>query len=82
VTADSEQAMVSPSGDIKWKPVHDGAQVREVEPTLTMLRMVLMDAPSNDDELHTQARMRQMHELIEFLTESAASGQTDRPILR
>ena len=41
---------------------------REVDPTLTMLRDVLMDAPSNDDERHAQARMRQMYELIELLT--------------
>ena len=33
-----------------------------------MLRDVLMDAPSNDDERHAQARMRQMYELIELLT--------------
>jgi len=41
---------------------------REVDPTLTMLRAVLMDTPSNDNEKHAQARMRQMHELIELLT--------------
>ena len=31
---------------------------REVDPTLSMLRAVLMDTPSNDDERHAQARMR------------------------
>jgi len=41
---------------------------REVDPTMTMLRDVLMDAPSSDDERHAQARMRQMYELIELLT--------------
>lgn len=41
---------------------------REVDPTLTMLRATLMDAPSNDDERHAQMRMRQMHDLIELLT--------------
>lgn len=40
---------------------------REVDPTLTMLRDVLMDEPSNADERHAQARMRQMCELIELL---------------
>jgi DNA-binding transcriptional regulator GbsR (MarR family) len=41
---------------------------REVDPTLTMLRAILMDTPSNEDERHAQSRMRQMHELIELLT--------------
>ncbi|HTO62288.1 MAG TPA: GbsR/MarR family transcriptional regulator [Bradyrhizobium sp.] len=41
---------------------------REIDPTMTMLRDVLMDAPSSDDERHAQARMRQMYELIELLT--------------
>lgn len=41
---------------------------REVDPTLTMLRGVLMEAPSTDDERHAQVRMREMHELIELLT--------------
>jgi len=41
---------------------------REVDPTLSMLRAVLMDTPSNDDERHAQARMRDMHELIDLLT--------------
>lgn len=41
---------------------------REIDPTLTMLRGVLMEAPSNDDERHAQTRMREMHDLIELLT--------------
>ena len=41
---------------------------REVDPTLTMLRAVLMDTPSNEDERHAQARMQEMHDLIELLT--------------
>jgi len=41
---------------------------REIDPTLSMLRSVLLDAPSNDDERHAQERMQSMHELIELLT--------------
>ena len=41
---------------------------REVDPTLTMLRNVLMETPSSDEERHAQARMREMHEMIEMLT--------------
>lgn len=41
---------------------------REIDPTLTMLRDIIMETPSNEDERHAQARMRQMHEVIELLT--------------
>ncbi len=40
---------------------------REIEPTLSMLRMALLEAPASDAERHAQARMRQMHELIDRL---------------
>jgi DNA-binding transcriptional regulator GbsR (MarR family) len=41
---------------------------REIDPTLTLLRETLMHEPSSDEERHAQARMREMHELIELLT--------------
>ena len=41
---------------------------REVDPTLSMLRDVLMETPASAEEKHAQARMRQMHDLIELLT--------------
>lgn len=40
---------------------------REVEPTLSMLRMALLEAPSSAADRHAQERMRQMHELIDRL---------------
>ena len=40
---------------------------REVEPTLSMLRMALLETPSTDAERHAQERMRQMHDLIDRL---------------
>lgn len=40
---------------------------REVEPTLSMLRMALLDEPASDADRHAQERMRQMHELISRL---------------
>ncbi len=40
---------------------------REIEPTLSMLRMALLETPSSDAERHAQDRMRQMHELIDRL---------------
>ena len=41
---------------------------REVDPTLTLLRDVLMETPASPEEIHAQGRMREMHELIELLT--------------
>jgi len=40
---------------------------REIEPTLSMLRMALLEQPLNDADRHAQERMRQMHELIDRL---------------
>jgi DNA-binding transcriptional regulator GbsR (MarR family) len=54
---------------------------REIDPTLTMLRELLMQAPASDQERHAQARMKDMHELIELLTSWYAEMQrleTDR----
>ena len=40
---------------------------REIEPTLSMLRMALLEEAGSDDEQHAQARMREMHDLIDRL---------------
>jgi DNA-binding transcriptional regulator GbsR (MarR family) len=40
---------------------------REVEPTLSMLRMALLEQPGTEAERHAQERMRQMHDLIDRL---------------
>jgi DNA-binding transcriptional regulator GbsR (MarR family) len=40
---------------------------REVEPTLSMLRMALLEEPKSDEERHAQQRMREMHDLIDRL---------------
>ena len=41
---------------------------REIEPTLSMLRNALLDEPITDADRHAQARMRDMHGLIELMT--------------
>lgn len=41
---------------------------REVDPTLTILRELLMEAPASSDDEHAQARMRVMHDAIELMT--------------
>lgn len=40
---------------------------REVDPTLSMLRDVLMEPASSSEDKHAQARMRDMHDLIELV---------------
>ena len=41
---------------------------REIDPTLSMLRDALMEQPSGEDDIHAQARMKQMHDLVELMT--------------
>jgi DNA-binding transcriptional regulator GbsR (MarR family) len=41
---------------------------REVDPTLSVLRELLMQSPGSEEERHAQARMAEMHGLIERLT--------------
>ncbi len=41
---------------------------REIEPTLSMLRNVILKSPSSKEEKHAQEKMREMHDLIEMLT--------------
>ncbi len=41
---------------------------REVDPTLSVLRELLLQKPSTAAERHAQARMAEMHQLIEQLT--------------
>ncbi len=40
---------------------------REIEPTLSMLRMALLEEPASEQERHAQKRMREMHDLIDRL---------------
>lgn len=41
---------------------------REIDPTLSMLRQALVETPATEGERHAQARMAEMHGLIEQLT--------------
>lgn len=41
---------------------------REVDPTMSMLRSVLLAPASSEEERHAQARMQDMYEMIELLT--------------
>jgi len=41
---------------------------REIEPTLSLLRDVMLENPSSQEEKFAQNKMREMHDLIEMLT--------------
>ncbi len=41
---------------------------REIDPTLSVLRDLLMEKPGSEEDRRAQARLREMHELIELLT--------------
>lgn len=52
-----------------FKTLAEERQRREVEPTLSILRDALLETPSSPEEQYAQARMRQMYELMELMTE-------------
>lgn len=58
-----------PSGDAwdTFRRLAEERRRREIEPTLSMLRDALLQEPSGPDDAHAQARMREMHDLIEQL---------------
>jgi DNA-binding transcriptional regulator GbsR (MarR family) len=53
----------------------DERKKREIDPTLTVLRELLMQTPGTPEEQHAQARLKEMHELIELLTSWYADVQ-------
>ena len=53
----------------------DERKKREVDPTLSMLREILMQPPATPEERHAQARMQELHDLIELLSQWYADVQ-------
>ncbi|MGC9270484.1 GbsR/MarR family transcriptional regulator [Acidiphilium sp.] len=56
-------------GDI-WQIVRTLAEERrrrEIDPTLTVLRELIMETPETDADRHAQVKLREMHELIELV---------------
>jgi DNA-binding transcriptional regulator GbsR (MarR family) len=69
VPGDRRDYFVTP--DDQWQIVRtlvEERKKREIDPTLTMLRETLLVEPGSEEERHAQARMRELHELIELLT--------------
>ena len=48
---------------------------REIDPTLSVLRDLIVSPPSSDSDRRAQARLREMHDLIELLTQWADEVQ-------
>jgi len=60
----------SAPGDV-WdiaKTLIEQRRKREIDPTLSTLRNLLIESPANSEEEYAQQRMREMHDLIEMLT--------------
>lgn len=51
-----------------FRTLAEERQRREIEPTLSMLRDALLETVDSPEEQHAQARMREMHALMEQLT--------------
>lgn len=62
-----------------FKTLAEERQRREVDPTLSMLRDALLESPASPEEKHAQERMRQMHTLIEQLTDWFAEVRKLQP---
>lgn len=50
------------------KTLMEQRRKREIDPTLSTLRDLLMTKPADAEEKYAQQRMREMHDLIEMLT--------------
>lgn len=52
---------------------------REVDPTLTVLRDLLLDAPTNDQDEYAQTRIEEIHHLIEMFSHWSDELQDMQP---
>ena len=59
--------------------VFEERRKREIDPTLSLLRDIMLDAPANDEEAYAQERINEIHDLLENITNWAQSLQTLSP---
>lgn len=57
------------------RKVFEERRKREIDPTLSMLRDLLMETPANPGESHAQEKIREIHDLLEVITEWSAELQ-------
>lgn len=48
--------------------VFEERRKREMDPTLSLLRDILLDKPANDAEAHAQERLKEIYNLLELIT--------------
>jgi DNA-binding transcriptional regulator GbsR (MarR family) len=53
---------------IIFRTLAEERRKRELDPTLSMLRDALIQAPASDAERHAQKRLREMHDFMELTT--------------
>jgi DNA-binding transcriptional regulator GbsR (MarR family) len=51
-----------------FRTLADERRKREIDPTLSMLRNALIQEPASEEERHAQKRLKEMHDLIELVT--------------
>lgn len=59
--------------------VFEERRKREIDPTLSLLRDNLMDEPANSQEHYAQARIQEIHDLLENITKWTQSLQALSP---
>jgi len=67
----------SPKGSI-WEManrVFEERRKREVDPTLSLLRDLQLDTPEDESEVYAQEKMREIHDLLETITQWSAELQ-------
>lgn len=51
------------------KVIFEERRKREVDPTMSLLRSGLLEAPTSEDEKYAQDRLEEIHDLLELLTQ-------------
>ena len=59
--------------------VFEERRKREVDPTLSLLRNLLLDTPETESEVYAQQRMKDIHDLLEMITTWASELQKLTP---
>lgn len=59
--------------------VFEERRKREVDPTLSLLRSLLLEGPIDDTEVYAQNKMQDIHDLLEMITQWAAELQRLSP---
>lgn len=59
--------------------VFEERRKREMDPTLSLLRDILLDTPANEEERHAQLKLQEVHDLLEGITKWSSELQRLSP---